>query len=572
MVWEIVQSLAASHFLQISGLLGALALIPLLIFYLVRKKPEEQVMPSMMFFMKNRKSGKAHNALRTLLRNLLLLFHILLVLGFAAALAHPFFEAPATADQTVVVFDKSASMSDDLKQAKQFTKSNLGNKNTLITVADSVNVPLEKASKTRTSTKLRGIKTAEVETDLATGLELASEYEGAIVIASDMDQTSTQTDVQEIVENLRNNDRTVKIMDHEEKNSWGIIDVEPGEKKSSVDVKNFLEREVSVQIQSSDQANKLEIGPGSVETVSFSMSPGKNVVKLEEDDSKADNTAYISVPQDKNYKVVLLSDSGNKYFEKAVELISFTSIEVVTPPVQKELNADVYVVGETNRVLSETLNEVEEDVKSGSSLIVFGHSGVFNLGFKSLPVKQQSKGYTNTTVNIKKPQKTTFETQTLDVKKTRGSSYASPEGSIVKAKYGEGEVLFYNVKDQDFRHKFIYPVFWKHILQEMIDRPSVEQLNIQTGERIKAAEIRTPEGKKRSGELEPEKTGFYNTSNGLYAANLLSEDESYAEEIDVEKELIENILEQRDVQNLGAILIAVLILLEMGYLARIGEI
>jgi len=85
-------------------------------------------MPAMMFFMKDKKSGKAHTALRRLMRNLILLFHILLILGFAGALAHPFFESPSTSDNTVVVFDTSASMNNDIEQAREFVKSNLGKK------------------------------------------------------------------------------------------------------------------------------------------------------------------------------------------------------------------------------------------------------------------------------------------------------------------------------------------------------------------------------------------------------------------------------------------------------------
>ncbi|MFB6215450.1 MAG: BatA domain-containing protein, partial [Candidatus Aenigmatarchaeota archaeon] len=76
----------SKYFLQPEGLLALAALIPLLIFYLIQKKPEQQIMPSMMFFMRDKKSGKARQAFRTLLRNWLLLLHILLIAGFAAAI------------------------------------------------------------------------------------------------------------------------------------------------------------------------------------------------------------------------------------------------------------------------------------------------------------------------------------------------------------------------------------------------------------------------------------------------------------------------------------------------------
>ena len=566
-----VQPVLSEYFLQPFGLLALSALVPLIIFYLIQKKPEEQVMPAMMFFMKDKKSGKAHVALRKLLRNFLLVFHILLVMGLAATLAHPFLEASATADKTVVIFDRSASMSDSIEEARKFVGSNLGNENTLILAGDDIKVPLEQASSSQVKTRLRQIEAEDVKTDLASALELASDYEGAVIVASDMDQTLTSTNPQKIVENLRNNGRTVKIIDIEEKNSWGIVKVNPDESSSSVDIKNFKENEATIDVQGPEELKKVKIGAGSVETVSFSTPPEKNTIKLEEDSFKPDNTAYVSIPEQENYKVVFLSDSSNAYFEKAIELISFTQIELVRPPIEDSLDADVYVIGETNRILSDTISDIEKDVESGSAMVVFGHSGVFNLGFESLPVKRKS-GSQETTLNILEPQKSTFKTEVLNVEKTRGTDYANPSGTMVTASHGKGEVFFYNINDEDFRHKFIYPVFWKHLIEEMTDRPSVRQLNLQTGDKINALKVTKPDGTETTGEVKLDQTGFYTTPKNVYAANLVNEDESYSEPTSIEKQLIQNSLEKRDIQNLGAIIIVVLLLGELAYLYRAGEL
>ncbi len=540
---NMIQTAVSEFFLQPLGLLGLLALIPLIIFYLIRRKPEKQVMPAMMFFMKDRKSGKAQTALRKLMRNFILLFHILIILGFAAALAHPFFEAPANAEKTVVVFDTSASMSNNIDQAKEFVNSNLGSENTLIVVDNEVEIAAEETSSRQIMNELRNTESSDVESDIANGLEMASEYSGTIVVASDLDQTVSQKSSMDIIENFRNNDRTVKVMDIQEENSWGIVNIDPDKENSSIDIKNFMEQDTEVELRKNNSARTLSLKSGSVETVSVETGTGTTTLELEKDGFSPDNTAYISVPEETNHNVVFISE-GNRYFEKAMDLIDFVNIEVVEPPVNRDLEADVYVIGDTNRVLTETVEQVETDVEQGSSMIVFGHQDVFDLGFDSLPA-EKAGNYENTTVNIREPQQISLgNIPIVGAEKTSGESYASPEHALIRSDYGDGEVFFYNIPDSRFRTNFLYPVFWKNVLQDLVDRPSTRELNVQTGDTIKAVQIQTPDGETETGEIEVDQTGFYRTETRTYAANLESEDESYSEEIEFGPTVLEQQIEE----------------------------
>jgi len=79
--------------------------------------------------------------------------------------------------------------------------------------------------------ELRNTESKDVKSNIANGLELASEYSGTIIVASDLDQTVSQKSSLNIIENFRNNDRTVKVMDIQEENSWGIINIDPRKSK-----------------------------------------------------------------------------------------------------------------------------------------------------------------------------------------------------------------------------------------------------------------------------------------------------------------------------------------------------
>ncbi|MFB6145596.1 MAG: VWA domain-containing protein [Candidatus Nanohaloarchaea archaeon] len=574
MLLDPLNAALSNFFMQPTWLLALLALIPLIVFYLIQREPEQQVMPAMMFFMKDKKSGKAQQAFRTLMRNLLLLFHILLIVGLAAAMAHPYMNAPSKPDQTVTIMDHSASMANDMSRAKEFVDSHLGKENTLITVGSDVKVPVEKGSAGKVQGLVDSTDARDIRTDIASAIELASDYKGTIIVASDLDQTTSQQSASKIVENLRNQGRKVEVLDIDEKNAWGIVNVEPGKDNSTVDVKNFLDQKARVTVTTDGSSREVLLKPKELRTITVSTSPGKNTVKLEKDGFERDNTAYISIPEQKKYKVVFIRDHPNPYFRKAVQLIEFTSIETVKPPVDRELNGDIYVLGDTDRVLSETVRKVEKDVHDGSSLVVFGRRGVFNLNLESItttPIVKKDGGLVNSTVTLKKPVKTTFDTQMMDVNVTGGESLSSPEGAMVRGSYGDGNVLFYNIDDKDFHFNFIYPVFWKSVLKDLVDRPSLTDLNRPTGSTVTGKDVVTPSGKEKSGTVSMDESGFYTVDGKTYAANLENQDESFAEKQDIQFSDSSVGTEKRDVQKLAALLLAFLMLGEYGYLRRLGD-
>lgn len=571
MVLETIQPVLSSYFLNPAGLIGLSALLPLIIFYLIKKDPEKEVMPSFMFFQNRGDAESTSQAFRMISRNLILLFHILVVTAFALAFAEPFLESGGQPENAVLILDRSGSMA-ELGDAKNFLLKNLGEENTIIIVDDESRVVAESVSASRAQAAIRKVKPAQTETDIASGMEKTRRLEGSIFIGSDLDQTADNTDPEPIVESLSSSGRNVQVMKTERRNRHGIIDLNVGENQTSLDVKNFQQDSRTVEISSGNQTREISLEGKSVETVSFESREGENTVQLSKDEFSADNTAYFYVPEEREVEIAYLSESENPYLAKAFELIEFTTMTHYTPPVEGEINGDIYIIGSSEGILSQTVREIEEDVKSGSNLVIFGKNGFSELGFQNLPVEDKGDKLNNT-VTIKEPVDTSLgEMEIRHVERNTGERYSAGSNALVKSSYGEGEFLLYNIDDRRFRNDFLYPVFWKEIASEMTERPSISGSNRKTGEELNQESITSPEGKKYSGRHKISKTGFYETSGGTVAANMLSEDESLRDTIEMENLNSEGETSELSLHRYLVALLLLLIVIELGYLYRIGDL
>lgn len=559
-----IEQFLVQYFSDLTGFYGLLALVPLVIFYLTRPKPKEMTMPSMMFFKKNKKTGKIQQAIRYLHSNLIMILHILFIILLASALAKPFLPTGNTSDHVVSIIDVSASMEDDMGEAKEFLKSRLGEENTIIRVGDDLKVPMEKASASQTRSYLDSVEAEDTETDIATALETASNYQGDIHVASDLDQTVSDKNVIDTLNSLQNQRRKVSVMDARDDNRWGIVDLSIGQENATAEVKNFMDQEENIDVNTAEYAETVTVGSGEVASVTFPVEPGKNTFELKSDPVTSDNKAHISIPEDENFQVAFISDSSNFHFEKAVELIDFTDIQRYDPPIQEQIEADIYVVGKVNELLSTTMNEIKEKAKKeGDSLVVFRQPGIIER-FEDLPVKEKSEEF-NGSIEITEPQRIWVNNVKMPkIKKTQGEALAT-ENAVVKSEYGSGNAVVYSLADTEFKYDFLYPVFWKHLFQDLTDRPTVQELNLETGERIEGT-VTTPDGEKEEN-LRTKYSGFYESMERTYGVNLLSEDESNPDNIEFSSEkTIESGGGEQPIQHYVVLALLALALLEFIYL------
>lgn len=560
-----------TYFLAPAGLLALLALLPLLLFYLMKPEPEERVLPSMTFFMEEERSGRVEQALRTLQRNLVLLLHVLLVIGIAAALAKPFVMGEQTTGTAVVVVDVSASMADDMAEMRGFVAEHAGKRTTLVVAGEHVSVPLEGVSRRRAVSEAGDLEARDVETDIRSALEVARGYDGPIAVASDLDQTVGGGDATAAVEQLQAAGRRVTVMDTAAGNRWGIVNVDIGRGNSSVDIKNVQETDASVTLRAGTAEQRIDIPAGAVETVTVPTPAGRTTLQLEEDPVPADNTAAISVPEQRSFEVLLISGTGNPYLETAVDLINFTTIDTASPPLNTVPDADVYIVGRSEQMLRSTAAELERRTRDGAGLVVVGQDGIFEK-MSILPV-ERTGDRRNVTVEIREPRRVLVgETAVFGVKRTRGEALAT-HNALVRARHGKGEVVLYNLQDSDFHFDFLYPVFWKDLLGQLTDRPTVSERNRRTGGTLNVSRATTPDGTTAEGPVRLTDAGFYETGQATFTANLFSPDESGEEDITVADAATEGSgRTEKPLQPLAVALVLVLALGEFGYLRYRGSL
>lgn len=522
----------------------------------------------MTFFMEKKESSKSSLAVNKLLRNLLLLLHILFVLGAAAAIAQPLAPGFDQPEEAVLIMDVSASMEPELDEAKEFAKDRVGESNALIIVSDRARVIEEDAPPSAVRSEIDDLEAKHVETDIVSGLRAAQDYDGEVIVASDLVQSVDDRDVESAVDELRS-ERNVELYEASQLNELGIVDVEAGVQNSSVEIRNFKDEPVTTPVEIDDRGISVEIEPRSTERITFEVSSGKNVVELEGDRFTADDRAYISVPEEEQFDVGFIADEENRYFREAINLISFTDYHYIEPTTEQELDHDVYVVGESSRMLESTIAEIERQVsEEGVSMVLFSNNDITR--FNS--IDGTLGDWRNSSVEIERPVRTGFATQ-VRTGQPGGESLSDPSEALTLHEHGDGEILLYNIKDEDFRYKFMYPVFWKNMIAEMTGRPTVDQLNRRTGDELHGSEIQRPDGETVEEVSSLDRAGFYETSSGVYAANLMSPDESDDEPLNLESSQIDEDGDDRgNVQHLAALLLALLVLSELAYLVYTGEL
>lgn len=615
---------ASNFFLEPIWLYALLLLIPFILLYLIKPKPKHKVLPSLMFLFKDLGRDRRTNFFRKLIQDLLFLLQLLVLLFLLFSVAKPFINVTKESlfKNTVLVLDVSASMKADydgktrFEEAVKLAKKNLGSINTLVLAKKTPEVVLIDKPASRIKTYLTRLDPTDTPTNLYDAISTAGGYargDSRIVVISDFIDTETDTNLDTAKKTLEAQGIKVDfIRVFEPANNVGIIDLDIDEKKTSAVIKNYNANSVEIELKVNSLEEKMSIPSESQELFTFSTPAGTSKLELKvtslKDGFEADNTIYVSTPENVKKRALLITNNADPkktFLFNAFDVMKNTDIDVAIPPKIPDLKAyEIFIFKDANPnlILPGTFKGVKKEVEEkGKTVIIAAQTDLMNINYYGL-MPSRVNGTATTSTNILASSSEGI-TANLEFGITKKYFKASPlEGInlvvlaaaedktplITFSTLKEGKVFFYGILDEDkqagtsFAKSPAYFVFWKRLVDFATDTPSIKNLNYNTGNIMNFKEeqkIQAPTGKITTKTLSLENAGLYTLNDRVIAINLLSERES---DINNEESLSEQGIYQAsskfkdkvpfELTNYIIIAALVLLLLEFLYIKLRGDL
>jgi len=543
---------------SILGLLALLSLLPLILLYLIRPKPQNVEIPSLMFFMKSSGRNKLSSFLKKFIRDWLFLIQLLILLLLAISIAQPYtnYQHDITAKNTVIILDASASMQTKegsytrFDKARDKAKSLLGAQNTIILAKEVPSIIIKDAQYTEATKYLNKIQPTETPSRIGDAIILAgealSEKEGGVVVLSDFINTGGQ-DPNIAKSVLEAKGLIVNFVNVAEKkaSNIGIIDIEADRDETTVYVKNFDDADRIATLKVGNVQKEMSFTPKSAESFTFQTPPGiTQMMLVANDDLKADNLAYLSTPETEKTKVALVTNNMSIFLKNALEASGDTTVTIAKPPVIPTEGYDVYVLHnlDMNEVLPGTFDALYHAVENeGSSLVVHVQKESDKIDYgRLMPLTITSRG-NGGFIEIEQLNKFTknadfgsmteqFKTDKQDKTFTKMVSLGN-DTIIAVGKEGNGKLVYYGILEStsDFKYSPSYPIFWTELTRYLTGQLDLRNLNYLTKDTLildGEQKIKTPTKTVKQATIMLEDSGIYELEDKKIAVNLLNEKES----------------------------------------------
>lgn len=426
-------NLIQNFFLNPSGLLALLGIIPIIIFYLTRPEPDRKVMPSMKFFSEDEKDSMLQSAIKKLKSNLILLINIFMIVLMASAIAGMYLEGSGQ-EQSVVIYDRSASMIEEHGSMVSTVKSSTSSDVTLVEVTDTIEVH-EGLNRQEAVEFVRDNPPSYFDGDLGGALQEARQYEGNIVLLSNLDVSES------LVNEYRNlgAERGLSQVSYSTENRLGFVDT--GE--DYVEIRNYNQNDISTRVTVNGESEEIELDARSNTRIGLNLSSGENRLELPRDGFTPDDQAFIYIPGEESLGVEYHGPENN-YLSTALELIE--GVEMV------EDDGEVLV-----------LNEEDEEVYSDErpKILMQGSSSHWD-------TESSDKTVEFTVVN------SIIESEVYDLNASE-KSFSKPSEAL----FVEENNVYYNFEDSKLGQSIGYPVLWKNIIEEVAEPPNFENSNLR---------------------------------------------------------------------------------------------
>lgn len=549
------------------GLYALIGLLLLILIYLIRPKPLQKTIPSLLFLMKDTGKSRKESFFEKLLRDFLLVFHFLLIAMLAISAMQPFFltNKDVSKDHTVLVLDTSASMlvregalgGTLFDKMKSKAKANIVGKTSIVVVQNEPLVALNQGKEEEAIDIISRLEPSDSLSSignsiLAAGDLLAGE-KGKVVVISDFINTDS---VEPIIAKKTLEAKGVYVefveLGDAERNNIGITKAEITEKESNILVHNFNKNPVKLEIDINGDRRAIGILPNMNEKVSFPNKEGVNSVKLLlDDDFPLDNDIKIYIPVRKKVRVLLISNQEKSYLLPMLDAYKQIwnpnmEIELAEPPKMPPIDHDLIILGpvDAGKLPGGSIDKIKQLVeKKGASFVATGFDGLHKIDLgKLMPVELDS--FNQEPVEV-------FNLQTLgeiteDISFSKTNKYYSAVNKkdaisiantqqnstiIAVSDLGNGKVAYYGIVDTDSKFKFdiSYPLFWQQLIDYLMNSENINNINYKIGDKVmfdEDVEVTTPKKAGKMSSIEFNLVGEHIIKGRTVYVNLFNEQES----------------------------------------------
>ncbi len=570
------------------ALYGLAVLIPVIILYMLKPKPRDLKVPSLMFLVEMDQRRRLHALFKRVLHDPLLLMQLAALALIALAMAEPFYtsivDRPVQRD-VAIVLDVSASMGagspSRFESARGHASAILaslgpGDRATIILAEKVPMVALRQGDAGRAQAVIDRATVKATPTGLGGAILLAadilqgSQAEKEVYALSDFSRYEGLDPLAAQREAVSKGSRVEMIKVGSPEDNVAIISLRAGRDSGcymEFTVKNYGQArdvEAVMTIDGAQSASgKKQVGAGDSEPFMLSgacsgsghdlvasISPGGALA--------ADDRAYAIIPEETAIRALLIRErGGGEQIKFALESAGGVSVEEAVPPVYPQDYGyyDVVVFQEAlpQNILAGTFPELAQFVGAGGNLILIGSANLMKVPQSMfaglLPVELIEALDVGGSPRLSFTHPILDDVDLEDVRFIRHLQVEALEGTVTLATildsplialggYGAGRVAYVGVpadaSASDFHLKPSFPIFWHNLLYWLNqERVAAEGANVPTGDKLPLATNASVRVEKPSGDVMEgrdvllDEAGFYRIGSIMRAAaSLLDAGES----------------------------------------------
>jgi len=554
-------------------------LIPVIILYMLRPKPKELHVPSLMFIVGMEQRRHFRSFLRKIIRDPLLILQIIALSLLVLAIADPFYttmEVKRINENVVIVMDISASMQAGnptrFEQAKENARSIVddlgeGDKISIVLAENIPYVALKEGTKLEANSIIENLFPKATPTGIGGAILLGADLikdstvEKKIYVLSDF-SSYEGIDPRAAQKTAFANSISVSFIKvGSAGDNVGIISLRSGRSQIGcfieILVKNYASENKTIVAnlmldgQNVDSLEKV-VKPGSAEVFPLSSQCSglehDAVASLSLKDAlSVDNTAYAIIPAIIETDILLIRERDSELYVKyALESLPGVNLDESYPPIYPNdysgYDVVVFQNAKSQNVLAGTFPTLKRFVERGGKLVILGFEGLMDVPPAEIngilpitPISMSSyegnpsrlfdhqilKDVEIEDVLLKKYVYADPNNGTITLADISGSSI------IAIADVGMGKVVYVGIYPNgnwsDFHLKPSFPVFWNNLLAWFNKDKSIgESNNFKTGDRMplgvnQSARVKTPSGEIIEGtDIILDEVGFYSIEGSSF--------------------------------------------------------